>query len=185
MRSTSHERNRRAKPARTRSPVGGRGEVLLERHLGRGVEPAEHVGAVLVAPRREQARAAVRVERLRALDRPERREDELGLRQRDLDEAGAGRLERAQRRVEDLADVGCERDELEVGAESDDEPVEPAAELAAHVAERRRRPVDGSAASTPAIASSSSAASAGVVAIGPGWSSERASGQARAPLILP
>ena len=39
--------------------------------------------------------------------------------------------------------------------------------------------------STPAIASSRSAASAGVLAIGPGWSRERASGHALAPLMRP
>ena len=73
---------------------------------------------------------------------------------------------------------------MQVGTYPDDEAGRAAA------SSPRRSPsatssVAGSAGSTPATASSSSAASAGVRAIGPGWSRERASGHAPAPLIRP
>ena len=117
-------------------PVGGGRKVLLDRDLERRLDPAEDVAAVLGAPRRKEARAAVRVERLRALGHAEGRVDERRLGQRDLDEAGAAVLRGARRRLVDGAHVRGELDEVEVGTEPDDEAREAAVQLPRDVAER-------------------------------------------------
>src|SRR5207249_11099641 len=70
-------------------PVGGRGEVALDRHLGREIQAGEHVRAVLVAPGREETGAAMRIERLRALDHTECGIRARRLRQAALDERPA------------------------------------------------------------------------------------------------
>ena len=90
----------------------------------------------------------------------------------------------SESRLEHDCDVGRKRHEVEVRAEPDDEPAEPPCELR-RIVPSGTSEVAGSSGSRPAVASSSSAASAGERAIGPGWSRDLASGQARAPLMRP
>ena len=111
-------------------------------------------GAVLVGARRDRGRLCD--ERgLDGLDRDERRVDPLGALEGQLERVAA----RGRRCVERAADAGLELARVQVGADRDPLPPAPAC----------ARP--------PVSASKNSLTSAGVRAIGPTWSSERASGK--------
>ena len=160
--------NRRANPARSRCAVGRGLQVLVERHpLGR-FESAEHVG------RRTRRAAPGRARRVRWaasasapwIVRKVGRISAASGRATSTSRAPASSS--AARSPRHGAHVGRERDQLEVGAEADDEARRGPGGARPATSPSGTSTVAGSAASTPAIASSSSAAPTGRRAIGPG-----------------